>query len=166
MTSFKQRNILWIAIVLFIFVIAALVAYYLYLQNNRYTIVATGRYQAVEIDRVTGQSWTITGGKKTPHEHYKPTRSGKSLPLEELKKLTGGASIGQFTGNFYGSIYNGTDYLITSITFNLLPEGRPAMKLQKSLRIEPYSTEEFECKLPDGIKQKSWSIHQAIGYRP
>ncbi len=45
--------------------VALLVGYYMYLQNNRYTIVGAGRF-AYKIDKKTGKTWLIAGTREKP----------------------------------------------------------------------------------------------------
>ena len=72
----------YLFITIIIFVLCSLGAYYLYLENNRFSIVKD-KGIAYQIDKKTGYSWVIMGYKKERHEKPKPPEKILPLPIDQ-----------------------------------------------------------------------------------
>jgi hypothetical protein len=95
-------------------------------------------------------------------------------------------------GSFSGKLYNGTEWVVKDVLFEVSANpGEPdelakfifepsqkvavgentvpsewTRKLKASFHLEPYTTEEFSRKVPEQEARVNWSIVEAHGYRP
>jgi hypothetical protein len=149
--------------------LGGLAAYYLHLSHNRFSLVAAERGAAYEIDRVTGKTWLLFGGKKTIHTD--PTELLEAIPPDELAKITGSATLS--SDAFHGELYNGSSvWAVRSIVFRLVVRDsvqsvRWTRDLADNANLDPLSSETFFIKVV-GAKNAhghTWTIESARGFR-
>lgn len=79
-----------------------------------------GNVFPIRINRLTGNSeWFIAGKWKPVSNSIRKTK-GKKIPTEDISKIIVRADF--HYSSFGGTIYNGTDWIITSITFKYAPK--------------------------------------------
>jgi len=163
-------------IALAIISVTALVAYAIYLNYTRFYIMPISNGLAVEVDRLTGKTWVLFKDKKIEQRD----ESLKTIPDMELSKLTGKLSLS--SNKFSGSIYNGTEWDIRQITFNVtvlekeldagpnLPKGFLTVRWSRDytdkVNIAPKTSEDvsFSVTEAQGFGEWTWSIIQAKGF--
>ena len=156
--------------IVFIVGVFALIAYYLYLTNNRYYILTSEKGVAYEVDRRTGDTWVLHGTTKRLQEEYRPVnRRLKAIPYPDKSKITGNGSLGY--GSFSGKLYNGSDWTVKEVVFQITAKEedgsvRWSRQLKKEITIEPLSTEYFSVTVSGEQKVGSftWHLDQARGY--
>jgi hypothetical protein len=118
-------------IALAIISVTALVAYAIYLNYTRFYIIPISNGLPVEVDRLTGKTWVLIKGKKIEQID----ESLKTIPDMELSKLTGKLSLS--SNKCSGSIYNGTEWDIRQITFNVtVKELDAGLNLPKGFQLD------------------------------
>jgi len=160
--------------VIAIMAFAGLIGWYMYLQNTRYAVTGTQRGIAYEIDRKTGDSWTIYPGKRvknTGDDQEGDTEKYKAFPVEEQIKVTGSANLGY--GSLSGKLYNGSSWTVKEIMVNakaIEKDGKTRWNRQfrDLVTIAPLTTESFSIKTVDDsdISSFQWSLVQVNGIPP
>ena len=152
---------------------AFIVVFYIWSSHNRYYIMTSSKGIAYEVDKKTGESWMLHGGKKVPQESPERNKKQeeKELPFEESTKITGNASLSY--GYFSGKIYNGSSWTVTKIVFNVTlkeEDGkiRWSHDFSDNVTVAPLTTEKFIISVTGGdgkFENIAWSIKQVFGYR-
>ena len=156
--------------------IAGLVGWYMYLQNARYTVVGTQRGIAYEIDRKSGESWTISPGKRKQNIDYDPksevvTERSRSFPIEEKAKITGYADLAY--GFLKGKLYNGSTWTVKEVivTVKVLEKDgstRWDRQFREMVTIQPLTTVSFMVEVggDSDIGSFEWALVQVNGIPP
>lgn len=160
-----------VPLALVVVVLAALCAFYIWSSHNRFYIMAGSQGIAYEIDRKTGETWMLRGVSKTPHDTQEPGgKAVEELPPSEGGKITGNAGLG--SGYFSGKIYNGSSWTVTKIivTVTALEENgniRWTRDFAYNTEVQPLTTASLYIEVTgeQGIKESSWTIKSAWGYR-
>jgi len=119
-----------------------LLAYYLWLSNNRFYIVSSPEGVAYQVDRRTGKTWVVFGKKKVPHDI-------KMEPLPSLDLIKGLAQVDLYSCELSGEIYNGTkDWFLARI------EGRVH---RVSSKLKAWEST-FVVNFADGVAITDWGI--------
>lgn len=147
-----------------------LVGFYIWSSHNRFYVVSGSQGVAYEVDRKTGESWSLYGARKTRHEGtVVPKTQGETIPPWEAAKITGNAGLSGF-GEFSGKLYNGSSWTVTRVIFTVTAkdEGgatRWTRDLVENVEIAPLTTGSFSVSITgdQGVKDMSWSIKEAFG---
>ena len=160
-------------IIVIVIAIACLLAFYIHQSNNRYYISASEKGVSYKIDKRTGKTWLLRGGKLQEVENpepEKPTPPIRSFPLEERFKVTGNAGLYMGTDLYRGTLHNGSQWcakeiLITVTAKNIDGSTRWSRQYKDDISIDPLSTGIFQIELI-GIKDTSlsWVINEVRGY--
>lgn len=150
---------------------ACLIGLYIWASHNRYYIMTGDSGVAYEVDRKTGESWMLYGGKKIPQQGGIESRDKEQeLPHAEATKITGNASLSN--GYFSGKLYNGSDWIVTRVVINVSAKEedesvRWSRDFSENLTIKPLTTESFSFAVTGdhGIKDAPWGIKQVFGYK-
>lgn len=147
-----------------------LVGFYIWSSHNRYYIMTGSEGVAYEVDRKTGESWMLYGGRKIPQEGPSSKRHQEPLPHAEASKVTGNAALS--FGSFSGKIYNGSSWTVTRIVINVTAKEaddtvRWSRDFSENVTVSPLSTESFYVSVTGAhdIKDAFWTIKQVFGYK-
>lgn len=153
---------------------AGLIGWYIYLQNVRYSVSGTQGGIAYEIDRKTGDSWTIYPGtrvKNTGGNQERDTEEYKKFPVDEQIRVTGSANLSY--GSLSGKLYNGSNWTVKEITVNVKAiekdgNTRWNRQFRDLVTIAPLTTESFSVKTvgDSDIGSFEWSLVQVNGIPP
>jgi hypothetical protein len=151
---------------------AAVVGFYIWSTHNRYYIITSSNGIAYEVDRKTGKSWVLFGGRKIEQESPDTQdRPEHPLPLAEKEKITGTAGLG-FDETFSGKIYNGSSWVVTRAVMNVTAKEedgsvRWSRDFSADLKIKPLETASFSVAVTGerGIKLATWNIKEIYGYQ-
>lgn len=160
-----NKTIVWVAAII---AVAGVVIFYIWSSYDRYYITTSSKGIAYEVDRKTGKSWALIGGRKILQESLdKPKRP---LPGDEQIKITGNAELSY--GWFSGKIYNGSSWTITRVIFKIIAKEddgsiRWDRDFSKDVTIGPLETGKFKVLVTGdaGVKDVSWHIKQVFGYQ-
>ncbi len=155
-----------------ILAIAGLTAFYIWSSHNRYSLTRGAEGVAYEVDRMTGESWAISGANKFAHKDARETQhKEQELAVEEARKISGNAAL-TGVGFYSGKLYNGSDWVVTRVVMQVSAieeDGttRWTRDLAASVMIEPLSTASFivEVAGDNGIKNTHWGIKRVFGYK-
>lgn len=96
----------------------------------------------------------------------------RQVPAADLKKVTGTATLGSSYDIFYGSLYNGSDWIIKEIIFKVTTKNSDGTVMwsrnyKNTITLEPLTSTEFTVTVTSGRGHSSfsWSIVSARGYR-
>jgi len=163
-----KKNAVWIIAILAVSIIAI---FYIWSSHNRYYIINSSKGQAYEVDRKTGKTWVLTGGRKV--EQKTPVYSDlqeKAFPYDQKSKVTGNAGLSGF-GSFSGRIYNGSGWTVTRVVVNvkaLEEDGseRWNRDFSANIKISPLKTEYFSVTVTGdhGNPNAKWYIKEIYGY--
>lgn len=150
---------------------ALLIGLYIWSSHHRFYIMTGDRGVAYEVDRKTGQSWMLYGGKKIPQEGPMESRhKEQELPHGDAAKITGNAGISY--GMFSGRLYNGSDWVVTRVVINVSAREadhtiRWSRDFSEAVTIRPLSTESFSITVAGelGITNAPWTIRKVFGYK-
>lgn len=146
----------------------------LWTSNNRFNIVQGSNGAVYEVDRKTGNTWHLTGPRKTLQETPNPVikREERQLPLEEQRKITGNAGLSSYTSGFAGKIYNGSDWTVTRVIINVTGEEKDgSIRWQRDYServfIAPLSTSviSFDLTGSKGLSKAPWIIKKVFGHK-
>jgi hypothetical protein len=134
-------------------------------------LTSRGTTNLIRIHRLTGQTEEYENGRWLSP---KPERIEESVPGEELAKVTGRAGfIGSRNGAFSGDLYNGSSWVITSVTLRIVALGKSkqeiwARRFAHRTYILPLSTGSILIAVTDdeAVVGQEWSLEEARGYRP
>lgn len=162
-----NKTAIWIAAII---AAAAVVGFHIWSSHNRYYIMTSSKGVAYEVDRKTGKSWELIGGRKIEHESPDiKERPERPLPYAEATKLTGNAGLSY--GTFSGRIYNGSGWVVTRVVVNVTAKEedgavRWSRDFSENVKIKPLGTGSFSVTVTGehGIKDAPWGIKEAYGY--
>lgn len=143
------------------------------------SISGGGSTYPVRINRFTGHTEMFDGsewrGETKDEPRKRKARVGTLLPSQELSKITGHAGFEQYSPHlFSASIYNGSSWIITGLTFRIAVIERDSIvvpsRLYKcdELELEPMSAQKGITVLVDGAwsgRDVSWGIESATGFQ-
>ena len=143
---------------------------YIWFAHNRFYILSGGQGIAYEVDRRTGETWTLRGANKTRHKSPEvERRRTETIPPWEAAKITGNAGPSGY-GSFSGMIYNGSGWTVTKVIFTVTAkeEGggtRWTRDLVENCEVAPMTTGSFSVSVPgdQGVKDVAWFIKEAFG---
>ncbi len=147
-----------------------LVGVYLWLAHNRFYILSGREGIAYEVDRRTGETWTLRGANKTRHKSPElDRRRAETIPPWEAAKITGNAGLSGY-GSFSGMIYNGSGWTVTRVIFTVTAKEesgavRWTRDLAENCEVAPMTTGSFSVSVPgdQGVKDVVWLIKEASG---
>ena len=152
--------------------LAGLIAFYLYVTNNRFYISPSAKGLSYKIDKRTGKTWILRGGTMHPvtdPEPEKPAPQLRSFPPEERSKITGNAGL-QYGTLFQGKLYNGSKWYAREVYVTITAKEsdgslRWSRQFKDDIFIGSLSTECFQIQVT-GAKgaQISWVINDVKGY--
>ena len=153
-----------------------LTAYYIWSSHNRFNLMPGPQGVAFEVDRKTGETWLLAGGRKIPQipqqTEAESRKKEQDLPGFEANKVTGNASLNQGDGTFSGKLYNGSDWTVSrAVIFVSAKEKdgsvRWARDFSVSLAIPPLTTTSFSFTVADeqGIVEAPWYIKKVVGHK-
>ncbi len=138
-----------------------------------------GNILPVRINRLTGYTeWFVVGRWKPVSDSNR--KQGKNIPSEEVTKIIVNANLDYSL--FGGAIYNGTDWFITSITFEIIVKSSifEGLELQDggklhvvgtgreyyvNVLVEPRTVSSFSTKIMfQSGETYDWKIKNATGY--
>jgi len=167
-----SRSSFWLAVV-GIVSLTLLLAYYLWLSNNRFYIVSGPEGVAYQVDRRTGKTWVIFGKKKVPNDI-------KMEPLPSLDLVKGFARVYFDSCSLSGEIYNESkDWFLARIEGRVSTGGSVVWESSFAVNfanniditdwgVEPLKKESFFAGLfgcPKGYTGEfEWYIDSAYGY--
>jgi len=171
-----QKTILGIVALI---VFGAVVAYYSYLDHNRFKVTTTTSHGiAYEVDTKTGESWMLAGATKVrqedPKAFGKATEKTIELPHEALTMLHGTAAVSRIN-HIECAIYNGSNYEVTELYVRVVVKNEVGndeidriymMSPEYSSRGGlPFKNTNFETDLGFELNGREWSwrITKAIG---
>ncbi len=160
-------------IIITILLVAGLIGYYLYLENNRYEISTSPLGIAYQVDKKTGQTWMIQGGTKIPHDQTKLTKEATAFPSQERRKVIGRALSFISGGSFKGKIYNGSNWEVSEFTVELQVKEKDgslrwSRKYRVSINLLSLQAETFFIEVigQGTYRDFSWNIVEIKGYAP
>ena len=163
-----NKTLVTVALIL---AVAALVGWYMYLENNRYELVGTQKGIAYEVDRRTGTTWTVYPGSKKVHEEPSSQNADRSLLKfsdADVNKVTGNAGLSY--GSFSGKLYNGSDWIVREVIFHVAAkekegETRWTRRFRKKVTILPLTTTDFNLNVvgDKGIGSIDWGVMEVYG---
>jgi hypothetical protein len=186
----SQRNTV-IAIVAIV-AVTGLIAFYIWSSHARYYIVVTSKGAAYEVDRRTGDTWELRGSRKIPHSNSEEIQSkekqaeekkSEELPQADAIKITGEADledVGYMTvtgtslsGDFGGKLYNGSDWVVTKLLFNVTAKEASGNVrwshdyIWEGYPIDPLEAFYFDFPVTEykGVTKTTWSIRKAYGFK-
>jgi len=136
------------------------------------TVSDRGETTLVRSNRITGKATYFRAADAHPFIfEAEPT----PLPYGELAKVTGRASYSDFGRTFSGRLYNGSNWRLTSATFDIElkdPRKKTLWKRQyrTSLNILPLTADDFSFAILEGFQlieagesRWSWTLEEAKG---
>jgi hypothetical protein len=173
----KTKNLL----IFFVFILVIMFGLFVWPGIYRYD--KTRKDILIRTNRFTGQTEMLRYDEWEPVESKSrdDNRVIIEIPQEELSKINGKGGV-DYRGQFSGTIYNGSQWTITEITFALAPkeinEEKKTQDVQfyksssfgineKTNCIPPLSAEKFSFLITENEngKEFSWAIYGAKGYR-
>lgn len=153
-----NRSSFWLAAV-GIVSLTLLLAYYLWLSNNRFYIVSGPEGVAYQVDRRTGKTWVVFGKKKVPHDI-------KMEPLPSLDLVKGFAQVDFDLCRLSGEIYNGTkDWFLARIEGRVHKTSSKPIKegtkpIKEGMVLDPLEVWEssFAVSFADNIAITDWGV--------
>jgi len=139
-------------------------------ETQRYYMVPSKDGVTYKIDRKTGRTWSMRGGRVEEVKTPNPKPSTHELPGYVTAEITGRGGYYSFTSLFTGNLYNPTDYHIKSITFIIQNEKTGSQKWRRkftdAVNISPKSTGSFQFDTIDGdtAGANDWSIESVSGH--
>jgi len=122
----------------------------------------------VRINRLTGYTEYLLLGEWRPVVQKKQ-RESRPLPVAERSFVIGKASLD--SRMFNGEIYNGSNWVITSVTFRVVAKEKSGSvrwdrKFKDPIRLNPLATTYFSMNVieAEGIGSFDWEIDEAFGY--
>lgn len=162
-----NKTVIWVTAIV---AAAGVMAFWVYSSHNRYYIMTSSKGIAYEVDRKTGKSWALIGGRKIPQESPDIKEQPEQiLPYAERAKVTGNAGLSY--GSFSGKIYNGSTWTITRIVVNVTAKEqdgtvRWTRDFSDDVKISPLETGHFSVTVTgdEGVKDAPWNIKEIYGY--
>jgi len=150
-----------IAVIVGIVTCGILAGFYVWSIHHRFYILSSSQGVAYELDRKTGETWTLYKGKKMRHRGDVAKESAETIPPLEASKITGNAGFSGF-GFFSGKLYNGSEWTITKVVFTVTAkEDGGAIRWTRDLvdntEVAPLMTESFAVSVTgdQGVKEMS-----------
>jgi hypothetical protein len=143
---------------------------------NRYSTTQGPGNAVFVVDKLTGKSWFLKLDKKVELLDEKVELGEQAIqeiqiPKDQLTDLTGTASLYYTKDRYLVDLYNGTGWIIRSITITITAKNedgsiRWQRDFQETVDIEPFSVHSYLIRLTqiEGIKDFSWYIKSAQGY--
>jgi hypothetical protein len=161
---------------------AGLIGWHTYLENVRFALVATQGDIAYEIDRKTGESWTIYPGKRKPNVgRHEDKAQYQNFPVEEQRKVIKLNVISEpekeLIDKLYsclsGNIYNGSSWTVKEIIIAVRAKGKDGSikwvrQFRDLLTIRSLSTESFSINITGDSEVGSleWDLVRVSGVPP
>lgn len=169
------------------FCVTSIVIFYIWQSHNRFALQTTSETSSTgaikrekivgyQVDRVTGEAWRIDGTTRVKVDEASralpPERKPTYMPADYQSQLVGDGGFDD-RGYFSGSIYNGSNWIVTKVTLRIaVKEANGKTRWDRlfdlNTRIEPKSTERFHIKVSgySDIGSFTWNVDSASGYRP
>lgn len=133
--------------------------------------MTTSKGVAYEVDRRSGKTWILLGGRKIEQIDESNVDQGlESIPYADLQKLTGRASLSSY--GFSGSIYNGTSWTVKEITFIVTVKEKDgsvrwSREYIDNVNIKPKTSGDvyFNVTGAKDFGEWTWGIKEAKGIR-
>jgi hypothetical protein len=154
--------------------IAVLIGWYIYLQNMRYIVTGSQQGIAYQIDRKTGESWTIYPGRREKNRGPNLERIKKEYPLlpeEEQSKVDGNATLR--SESFSGTLYNGSNWTIKEVIVRIIVKEKDGSTrwdrlFREAVTIPPLTTGDINFDIVGGQDFDSfeWGLKEIKGISP
>ncbi len=157
----------------------------MYLQNSRYEIIATQDKIAYQVDRKTGESWTIyLGQRKKNIGDNQQIEKYQTLPLEEKSKViiskdtykqktpSGLSMLDLMSGTISGMLYNGSSWTVKEIIVAVKAIDKSGKirwdrQFRDAVTILPLTTKSFSIEHGDSdITSLDWDLVGVNGNPP